>query len=39
LTNKVLNSILQTLTIGPLRATSPGFVCGMGRTLRYPQIR
>jgi hypothetical protein len=39
LTNKVFNSILQTLTIGPLRATSPGFVCGMGRTLRYPQIR
>ena len=39
LTNKVLESLVWLFTIGPLRTTSPRFVCGMGRTLRYPQIR
>ena len=39
LTNKVLELLLWLFTIGPLRTTSPRFICGMGRTFRYPQIR
>ena len=40
LTNKAFIPIRRTiLTIGPLRATSTGFIRGMGRSFRRPQIR